>query len=175
MSRVRNDDCTARGQQRRSEQSKPKHRSGACWAPRSWRNGHSADTPDKARTARLQGEVNRCGANKKRLLLQNTRGGSDLLPARCPPCSRAVRALSGVSAPCPFLHERRDQPRMAVAGIKYSDPVHEANWCSCLAGLGAGSRHVACGPNSIQTSHAGSPLPSTGKSRGSGRPRRKSD
>src|SRR5579864_646076 len=90
---------------------------------RSWRNGHSADTPDKARTARLQGEVNCCGGNQQRLLLQNTRGRCELLPARCPPCSRAVRALSGVSALCPFLHERRDRPRIAVAAIKYSDTI----------------------------------------------------
>src|SRR6185437_16411497 len=40
------------------------------------------------------------------------------------PCSRAVRALSGVSALCPFLHERRDHPLMALAAIKYSDASH---------------------------------------------------
>src|SRR5690242_10333336 len=53
------------------------------WSLRSGRNGHRADTADKARTARLQGEVKRREANQKRLLLQNTRGRSDLLPARC--------------------------------------------------------------------------------------------
>src|SRR5690348_15516654 len=53
--------------------------------------------------------------NQERLLLQNTRVGSDLLQRVAAggafPDSRAVRALSAVSALCPFLHERRDQPR----------------------------------------------------------------
>jgi len=61
---------------------------------------------------------------KKRLLLQNTRGGRDVLPARCPALQPSGPALSGVSALCPFLHERRDQPRMAVAAIKYSDAIY---------------------------------------------------
>src|SRR5690348_12947389 len=72
---------------------------------RSLRNGHSADTQDKARTARLQEEVNCCGANQKRLLLQNTRGGSELLPARCRPSQpsgpRFVLSVRAVSvSPC---------------------------------------------------------------------------
>src|SRR6185312_14418895 len=74
------------------------------WSLRSWRNGHSADTADKARTARLQGEVNCCGGNQQRLLLHNTRGGATSCQRVAPPCSRAVRALSAVSALCPFLH-----------------------------------------------------------------------
>src|SRR5579864_7933551 len=37
---------------------------------------------------------------------------------------KAVRALSAVSALCPFLHERRNQPLMAVAAIKYSNAIH---------------------------------------------------
>src|SRR5579872_3637254 len=40
-----------------------------------------------------------------------------LPPQQLPsPCSRAVRALSWVSALCPFLHERRDQPRAESSG-----------------------------------------------------------
>ena len=69
--------------------------------------GHSGQSTDRS------------GAGGSRLLrkqpnaiaVTNTRGRSDLLPARCPPRSRAVRALSGVTVLCPFLHERRSLTR----------------------------------------------------------------
>src|SRR6185312_4980224 len=58
MDRIRNDDCTGRGGP--DARSDPSPDIGALdsargWSLRSSRNGHSADTADKARTARLQG------------------------------------------------------------------------------------------------------------------------
>src|SRR6185437_12933517 len=94
------------------------------WSLRSPRNGHSADTADTARTARLQGEVNCCGAKKSDCFYKTHAAEATSCQRVTPPCSRAVRALSGVSALCPFLHERRDQPLMTVAAIKYSDAIH---------------------------------------------------
>src|SRR5579862_5770445 len=41
------------------------------------------------------------------------------------PFSRAVRALSALSALCPFLTERRDQPPVAVAAMKYFGAIQE--------------------------------------------------
>src|SRR5579872_4234482 len=71
------------------------------WSLRSWRNGHSADTQDKARTARLQGEGNCCGGNQKRLLVQThaaEASSCQRVAARaaersglCPECPRCVR------------------------------------------------------------------------------------
>src|SRR5690348_17945129 len=57
--------------------------------------------------------------NQERLLLQNTRVGSNLLQRVAAggafPDSRAVRALSAVSALCPCLHKRRDQNQLGAS------------------------------------------------------------
>src|SRR5689334_17828432 len=71
------------------------------WSPRSWRSGQSADTADKARTARLQGGATRwqdvasaaCVLQKQSLLVSPAALDFPLQPSG--PCFvRSVRALS---------------------------------------------------------------------------------
>src|SRR5690348_3571244 len=55
------------------------------------------------------------------------RSGSDLAPERCPHSSRAVRALSGVTVLCPFLHEQTS-PTRRVGLLR-------ARWRRCLGAI----------------------------------------
>ena len=71
------------------------------WSLRSWRNGHSADTADKARTARLQGGATRwqevasaaCVLEKPSLLDAPAATDFPLQPSG-PGFVRCVRAVS---------------------------------------------------------------------------------
>src|SRR6185437_2909918 len=89
------------------------------WSLRSWRNGQSADTADKARTARLRGEENCCGANKSDCFYKTHAAEATSCSASpqealsptaersvlCPQCPRFVRVFMSVETrPSWVLH-----------------------------------------------------------------------